>query len=138
MDPVRGVLMVREVVLNHISKSCGQSKLKNQSYKARSCTVRLWVKHGFKVSNKMISTLVTLTLFKVHVNPFFGPIVVRGRSKRKIKSITNFIWHKISLKPVIQIDFSSFCSSVLFDFTLLAQLMASKITRWIFLKLRYS
>ena len=36
---------------------------------------------------------------------------------------------KIGLKPVIQIDFSHFCSSVLFDFTLQATLMASKIAR---------
>ena len=60
-----------------------------------------------------------------HLNPvqssrlfFHRPIAVKGRSKRKIKKITNFIWHKIGFKPVIQIDFSPFCSSVLFDFTL--------------------
>ena len=90
MDPVRGVLRVIEVVITHVSKSCGQSKLK-KSYKARSCTLRIWVKQGFKVSNKIMSTVVTLTLFKVHVNPFTGPMVVKGRYKRKIKTITNFI-----------------------------------------------
>ena len=62
-------------------------------------------------------------------------MVVKGRSKRKIKIITNFIWPKICLKPVIQINFSPFCSSVLFDFTLPAPLMASKIARWTFLSL---
>ena len=45
----------------------------------------------------------------------------------------NFIWDKIGLKPVMQIDFSQFCSSVLFDFTLPAPLMASQIARWNFL-----
>ena len=65
-------------------------------------------------------------------------MVVKGRSKRKIKTITNFIWPKIGLKPVIQIDFSPFCVSVLFDFTLPAPLMASKITRWTFLSLDIS
>ena len=44
-------------------------------------------------------------------------MVVKGRSKRKIRPITYFILHKIGLIPVIQIDFSPFCSSVLFDFT---------------------
>ena len=58
-------------------------------------------------------------------------MVVRGRTKRKIKTIINFMWYKIGLKPVIHIDwFSPFCSSVLFDFTLPALLMASKIARW--------
>ena len=51
---------------------------------------------------------VTLTLFKVYVNPFTGPMVVKGRSKRKIKTITNFFRHIIGLKPVIQRDFSPF------------------------------
>ena len=67
-------------------------------YKARSRTVRILVKQGFKVSNKMMSTVVTLTLFKVHVNPlvtfvnpFTGPMVVKGMSQRKIKTIINFI-----------------------------------------------
>jgi hypothetical protein len=100
-----------------------------RSFKAHSPTVRILVKQGFKVSNKMMSNVITLTLFKVHVNPFTGPMVVKGRYKRKIKTITNFIGHKIGLKPVIQIDFSPFCSSVLFDFTLPAPLMASKIAR---------
>ena len=57
MDPVRGVLMVIEVVITHVSKSCGQSKFKKG---ARSLTSRIWVKQGFKVSNKMISTVITL------------------------------------------------------------------------------
>jgi hypothetical protein len=56
-------------------------------------------------------------------------MVVKGRCKRKIKTITNLILLKIGLKPVIQIDFSPFCSSVLFDFTLPAPLMGSKIAR---------
>ena len=72
MDPVRGVLMVIEVVFTNVSKSFGQSKFKKMSYKARSRTVRIWIKQGFKVSNKMMSTVVTLILFKVHVNPFTG------------------------------------------------------------------
>jgi len=38
-----------------------------------------------------MSTVVTLTLFKVHVNPFTGPMVIKGRYKGKIKTITNFI-----------------------------------------------
>jgi len=62
-----------------------------KGYKAHSYTLRIWVKQGFKVSNKMMSTVVTLTLFKVHVNHFIGPMVVKGRYKRKIKTITNFI-----------------------------------------------
>jgi len=62
-------------------------------------------------------------------------MVVKGMSKRKNETITNFIWPKICLKPVIQIDFSPFCSSVLLDFTLLAPFMASKIARWTFLNL---
>ena len=62
-------------------------------------------------------------------------MVVKGRSKRKIKTITNFISPKIGLKPVFQIDFSPFCSSVLFNFTLPAPLMASRIARWTFLSL---
>jgi hypothetical protein len=36
----------------------------------------------------------------------------------------------MGLKPVIQIDFSLFCSSVLFDFTLPAPLMTSQIAKW--------
>jgi hypothetical protein len=32
VDPVRGVLMVIEVVLTHVSKSCGQSEFKKGSY----------------------------------------------------------------------------------------------------------
>ena len=64
-------------------------------YKARSHTVRILVKQGFKVSNKMMLTVVTLTLFKVRVNPFTGPMVVQGMSKRKIKTITNFIFTKL-------------------------------------------
>ena len=52
MDPVRGVLMVIEVVFTHVSKSCGQSKFQKRSYKARSRTVRIWVKQGFKVSKQ--------------------------------------------------------------------------------------
>ena len=64
-------------------------------YKARSRTVRILVKQGFKVSNKMMSTVVTLTLFKVRVNTFTGPMVVKGMSKRKIKTITNFIFTKL-------------------------------------------
>jgi hypothetical protein len=35
------------------------------------------VKQGFKMSNKMKSMVVTLTLLKVHVNPFIGPMVVK-------------------------------------------------------------
>ena len=67
-------------------------------YKARNRTVRILVKQGFKVSNKVsnkMSTVVTLTLFKVRVNPFTGPMVVKGMSKRKIKTITNFIFTKL-------------------------------------------
>ena len=64
-------------------------------YKTRSRTVRILVKQGFKVSNKMMSTVVTLTLFKVRVNPFTGPMVVKVMSKRKIKTITNFIFTKL-------------------------------------------
>jgi hypothetical protein len=54
-------------------------------------TVIIWVKQGFKVSNKMMSTVVTSALVNVHVNPVTGPRVVKGRSKRKIKTITNFL-----------------------------------------------
>ena len=32
-----------------------------------------------------------ISLFKVHVNPFTGPMVVKGRSKRNIKTLKNFI-----------------------------------------------
>ena len=97
-------------------------------YKARSRTVRILVKQCFKVSNKMMSTVVTLTLFKVRVNPFTGPMVVKVMSKKN-QNNNKLHFHKIGLKPVIQIDFSHFCSSVLFDFTLQATLMASKIAR---------
>ena len=90
MDPVRGVLMVIVVVFSHVSKSCVSKSFKKE-LQGCSRTVRIWVKQGFKVSNKMMSTVVTFNLFKVHVNPFTGPMVVKGRSKRKIKTITNFI-----------------------------------------------
>ena len=100
------------------------------SYSALCCTVRLWVKQGFKMSNKIKSIVFTLTLLKVHVNPFTGPMLVKGEVQRSNQTITNFIWHKNGLIPVIQIDFSPFCSPVLFDFTLSAPLMASQIARW--------
>ena len=73
-------------VFNHVSKSYAQSKFKKRSYKVRNRTVRIWVKQGFKVSNKILSTVVTLTLFKFHIKPFTGPMAVKGRSKRKIKN----------------------------------------------------
>ena len=74
---------------------------------------------GFKELNKMKSIVVTLTLLKVHFNPFAGSIVVKGEVLKSNLTITN-VPHllKIGLKPVIQIDFSPFCLSVLFDFTL--------------------
>ena len=40
--------------------------------------LKLSVKQGFKMSNKMKSMVVTLTLVKVHVNPFTGQMVVKG------------------------------------------------------------
>jgi hypothetical protein len=33
---------------------------------------------GFQMSNKMKLIVVILTLFKVHVNPFTGPMAVKG------------------------------------------------------------
>ena len=77
--------MVIEVLFTYVSKSRGQSKFKKRSYKACIRTVRIWVKQGFNVSNKMMSTVVTLTLFKVNINPFTGPMVVKGRYKEKSK-----------------------------------------------------
>ena len=70
--------MVIEVVFDNVIKSCSHSKFKKKSYNALSCTVRLWVKQGFKMSKKIKSIVVTLTLLKVHVNPFRGPMVVKG------------------------------------------------------------
>ena len=67
--------MVIEVVTNNAIKSCGDLK---KSYNARSCTVRQLVKQGFKMSKKIKSIVVTLTLLKVHVNPFRGPMKVKG------------------------------------------------------------
>ena len=125
--------MVIEIVFTNIIESCGHSNLKKMSYNALCCTVRLWVKQGFKMSNKMKSIEVTLTLLKVLVNPFTGPMLVKGEVQKSNQTITNFIWHKNGLIPVIQIDFSPFCSPVLFDFTLSAPLMASQIARWTFL-----
>ena len=63
MDPIRGVLMVIVVVFLMLVNLVAIKVLK-RSYKACSHTVRIWVKQGFKVSNKMMSTLVTLTPFK--------------------------------------------------------------------------
>ena len=77
MDAVLILLMVIEVVFTNVIKSCSHSKFKN-SYNALSRTIRLLVKRGFKMSNKMKSIVVTLTLLKVHVNHFTGLIVVKG------------------------------------------------------------
>ena len=68
--------MVIEVVFTYVRKSCGESKVLKRSYKARSRTVRIRVKQGFNVSNKMMSTVVTLSFFKVNINLFTGPMVV--------------------------------------------------------------
>ena len=56
-----------------------------RSYKAHSLTERILVKQDFKVSKKMMSNVITLTLFKVHVNPFTGPMELRGGIKEKSK-----------------------------------------------------
>ena len=41
------------------------------------------VKQRFKVSNKLMSTVVTLTLFKVHANPYTGQWMLRRGLKEQ-------------------------------------------------------
>ena len=73
MDPVRGVLMVIEVVLNHVSKSQLHSKAMGQTGS-----------QGVKQDDVNCGNQNPVQ--KVHVNLFTGPIVVKGSYKRKIKT----------------------------------------------------
>ena len=70
--------MVIEVLFNNVIKFCGHSKFLKKSYTALNRTVKLFVKQGFKMSKKMKSIVVNLTLFKVHINSLRGPMVVKG------------------------------------------------------------
>jgi len=92
------------------------------------------IKQDFKMSNKVKSFVVTLTLLKVHINLILTLTQGQWYLKIKVKSNNNKLYlTQNGLKSVIQIDFSQFCLPVLCVFTISALLMASQIARWTFL-----